>query len=461
MMKPHILKILLLFLLSTLSQTALTQDSKLDKDEKNLILSKTGDYLAENYVLAEVGKKYQSFLNQQLEKGAYDHISHPRKFAQQITEDLQQVYYDEHISLIPLWPEQQMLQKQDPLLAFFLNSRQERSSNFGFREVKIYPDNIGYLNIRSFEAPEEAMQTADNVMHFLHYTDAVIIDLRENSGGSVQMVQYICSYFFDQTTLLNSYYWRLGDYREEFWTMATNGKKRADVPLFILIGPKTFSAAEEFAYNLKTQKRALLIGGKTGGGAHPGHRFTLNERFQIFIPTGRAVNPVTGSSWEKIGVQPDIEVSPTQALPIALDKAKGKARIYRERKDKQELDLYLLLSANLKIVDTLITSGQSDSARQILYPMLESAIATEAINEWTINNLGYKFMAQKKYLLAILLLTFNTLQFPNSANAFDSLGEAYMRAQNNQKAIENYQKSVQLNANNQNARFMLEKLNKQ
>jgi tetratricopeptide (TPR) repeat protein len=452
-------KILYLFVVSILMHTIPAQDARLDQAEKKLILKKMGTYLAENYILADIGEKYQDFLNQQLAKGAYNTITHPRKFAEQLTKDLQLIYKDEHIRVIPVWPDQQALQEQDPLLSFFLNAGQERFANFGFQEVKIYPGNIGYLNITSFEAPEQAGPTADHAMQLLQYTDALIIDLRTNTGGSVQMVQYLCSYFFDQPTRLNNYYWRRGDYQEEFWSLdSVNGKQRPDVPLIILIGPETFSAGEEFAYNLQAQKRALLIGEKTGGGAHAGRRFPLNERFQIFIPTGRAINPVTGSSWENVGVLPDLTVNNIQALSTALDKARASARVYRENRDKQELDLYLLLSANLKRADTLLTTEQSDSARQVLYPMLQTALASDAINEWSVNNLGYHFLAQKKYQMAILLFQFNTLHFPGSANVFDSLGEAYMHAHNRQKAVENYQKSLQLNPNNQNARYMLEKL---
>ena len=49
---------------------------------------------------------------------------------------------------------------------------------------------------------------------------------------------------------------------------------------------------------------------------------------------------------------------------------------------------------------------------------------------------------------------------PQSANAYDSLGEAYMKAGDNEKAIKNYKKSLELNPENNNAKKMLEKLKK-
>lgn len=461
-MKDLIVKIVLLLGVVFVTCRIAAQDARLGQDEKELILRKTAEYLRDNYVIPDIGIKYYSFVMQQLKKGVYNKISHPRRFAEQLTKDIQRIHKDEHIRVISIWPDQQQLREQDPLLAFFLNARQDQYTNFGLKEVQVFPGNIGYLNIISFEAPEQAEQTLDNAMNFLRYCDAIIIDLRQNSGGSIQMVQYLCSYFFSKPVHLNSYYWRRGDYEEKFRSLEhVNGEKKPDTPLFILIGPVTFSAGEEFAYDLQAQKRALLIGEKTGGGAHPGRRFTLNERFRLFIPTGRAINPVTGSSWENAGVRPDIEVRSNQALAVALEKAKLQARIYREKKDNSDLNLYLKLSENLKKADTLLIADQADSARVIFYPLLESALNTNAVNEWIINNLGYKFLSERKYDLAILILEFNTLHFPGSANSFDSLGEAYMRAGNIQKAIENYQKSLQLNPYNNNAQLMLEQLNKE
>ena len=91
----------------------------------------------------------------------------------------------------------------------------------------------------------------------------------------------------------------------------------------MLTSPKTFSGAEEFSYNLKNLKRATLVGERTGGGAHPGGVRKLNERFSIFVPTGRAISPVTGTNWEGTGVLPDVEVPAGEALERALELARG------------------------------------------------------------------------------------------------------------------------------------------
>jgi C-terminal processing protease CtpA/Prc len=84
-----------------------------------------------------------------------------------------------------------------------------------------------------------------------------------------------------------------------------------------LTSKRTFSAAEEFTYNLKNLKRATIIGETTGGGAHPGGGRRLNAHFQMFVPSGRAINPISKTNWEGTGVEPDVKVPAEQALKVA------------------------------------------------------------------------------------------------------------------------------------------------
>jgi hypothetical protein len=86
----------------------------------------------------------------------------------------------------------------------------------------------------------------------------------------------------------------------------------------VLISNRTFSAAEEFAYDLQVLHRALLIGETTGGGAHPVSPQLITNGFIGFIPYARAVNPVTKTNWEAVGVKPDVKVDPNIALDAAV-----------------------------------------------------------------------------------------------------------------------------------------------
>jgi len=88
--------------------------------------------------------------------------------------------------------------------------------------------------------------------------------------------------------------------------------------VYVLTSARTFSGAEEFSYNLKSLKRATIVGETTGGGAHPvsGHR--IDEHFMIGVPFARAINPITRTNWEGVGVEPDVKVPAADALATAL-----------------------------------------------------------------------------------------------------------------------------------------------
>ena len=109
------------------------------------------------------------------------------------------------------------------------------------------------------------------------------------------------------------------------------GKRLTDVPLYVLTSGRTFSAAEEFSYDLKCLKRATLVGERTGGGAHPGDVHEIEGLLGVFIPDGRAINPVTGTNWEGVGVEPDLAVAAPQALDAALREAHKAAAGRRTR----------------------------------------------------------------------------------------------------------------------------------
>jgi C-terminal processing protease CtpA/Prc len=198
-------------------------------------------------------------------------------------------------------------------------SRLQRQ-NSGFKRVEILDGNLGYLDIRGFDnVTERSQQTLQSAMQFIAQTDAVIIDLRANGGGSAEMVQRISSYFLPADTHLNSFYHRPSQTQSEFRTKSSL-KPHFDntVPLYVLISADTFSAAEEFAYNLKHLKRATIIGEPSKGGANPWQWFSVSANFRAAIPVSMAINPITGTNWEGVGVRPHIQVEAKDALQRAL-----------------------------------------------------------------------------------------------------------------------------------------------
>lgn len=299
-------------------------------DERRAVVERIQDLLSRYYVYEDIGNQAGAGLVARLEAGAFDDASDPEAFAARLTEALKASADDRHLRVRVRSPETARVQTEDPAQARRDAAERARQSNYGFERVERLEGNIGYVDMRYFDGTEVAKETAAAAMNFLANADAVIFDMRQNGGGSPEMIRYVSSWFFAEPTHLNSFYRRQADSLVEFWTYDDiPGVKRPDVPIFVLTSGRTFSGAEEFSYNMLTQERGTLIGEVTGGGANPGGNRVINERFEIFIPTGAAVNPITGTNWEGVGVTPHIEVSADEAFDVALEKARTAAEAYR------------------------------------------------------------------------------------------------------------------------------------
>ena len=156
-------------------------------------------------------------------------------------------------------------------------------------------------------------------MQGLAATDALIIDLRESRGGDPVMAVLAASWFFDgRPRHWNDLVRRYDGTTTQFWTAAwLSGPRYVGRPIYVLTAQRTFSAPESFAYELQQTGRATIVGEVTGGGAHPGAWFPIDDRFALFIPLSRYVSAVSGGDWEGTGVKPDVECAAVEALDCA------------------------------------------------------------------------------------------------------------------------------------------------
>lgn len=281
--------------------------------------------LNEIYVFPETAKKMEEHVRRQLQSGAYDRLGTLTDFTQKLTEDLQSVSHDLHLNVG--WDPEQPAGAQGAATPEELRARfaaQLRRDNYCFRKVERLAGNVGYVKLDCFAEAQLGGATAIAAMNFLSGSDALIFDLRDNGGGSPSMIQLLTSYLLaGEPTHLNSFYIRKGDRTEQFWTNAwVPGMRMPDVPVFVLTSGRTFSAAEEFTYNLKNLKRATIVGETTGGGAHPVDRHQVKGYpVAVSLPFGRAINPISGTNWEGTGVEPDIKVPVAEALEVAHARA--------------------------------------------------------------------------------------------------------------------------------------------
>ncbi len=427
------------------------QDTSYTKEYKEKVIKSISQLMNDFYVFPEVAKLTEEHLKAQFLEGYFDQFDNDESLAAALTKSVQSINKDKHMRIRSNQPYMTPEKSQERIVEEHL-ARMDRSrkSNAGFKTVKILEGNVGYMDLRGFAGMESGKEVADAYMKLMSRTDAIIIDLSKNGGGSPNMVQYLCSYFFNQKLLLNSLYWREGNRTQEYWTLdEVGGLRMHDIPLFIITSERTFSAAEEFSYNMQTQKRATLVGQTTGGGANPGGTKRINDNLSVFIPTGKAINPITKTNWEGVGVIPDEETSTEDAYDKAVDLAQESAESYRTKRNEKYSQLFMDLNSKLE----RYTAGKSD---QIILKSLSDCQEANLLDEGDINNLGYEYLlTYEKPKIAELILRANTILFQNSANAFDSYAELLMINGDLEKSRKNYQQAVDIAVENKDRNLEL------
>jgi C-terminal processing protease CtpA/Prc len=204
--------------------------------------------------------------------------------------------------------------------------RQMEEQNCGFRKAEQLAGNIGYLKLDTFRGAEVCEHTVSAAMTFVAGTQGLILDLRDNGGGAPGMVALVASYLFEPRTHLGDLWTRHSGRTEEIWTRDSVVGRRfgGDKPVYILTSSRTFSGAEEFTYDLRALRRAIVVGETTGGGAHLVRGQRIDDHFMIDVPYARSINPTTRTNWEGVGVEPDVKVPASDALTTAQ-------RLLRER----------------------------------------------------------------------------------------------------------------------------------
>jgi tetratricopeptide (TPR) repeat protein len=412
------------------------------------VLQKIAGLIESKYVLAEKAKSYAAEFKKLAKAGTYASLADAKEFAARITADLQAITADKHVSL-------RMIEASDigEKAAGALHHpvrlhRLRMKENTGFHKLEWINGHIGYLDIRRFYTIEVAREMIAAALKFLENADAIIIDVRENGGGSGT---HLSSFFLPYPTQLTGWYYRDQDRTEEFWTTdELQGKALTDVPIFLLIGKNTFSAAEIFAYDLQARKRAVLIGEPTRGGAHSIDLFKIDDQFEISISTSRAVNPVTGTNWEGTGVIPDVRVAPEKALDAAIalaEKAGNEFARIKDAKLKQAVDE---MQAQLDLAETLFREDQPAEAKTALNSLFRIGGDAGLINEFFVSVFAYNYFSAKPGPMLYALLEKNITLFPNSSSTHLMLAETYYANGKKELAVPYYEAALLLDPGNTN-----------
>jgi hypothetical protein len=307
---------------AALASKAAAQSSTLDPAERTAAVAGVARQIESGYVDAEVGQRMAAAVRRRAAAGEYSRAADGQELARLLTAHLREVGNALHVAVRfspePFPPEPAGRTEPGPEERERF-ARDLARDNYGFRKVEILSGNVGYIRFDLFAPPEFAGETYAAAMAFVAGTDALIIDLRENGGSiSPDAIPMLATWFFEHPTHLIDLKWNGEPTARQLWTWAhVPGRRYLEKPVYILTSRRTFSGAEEFAYDLKNLGRATIVGDTTGGGANPGGTRRASDHFGVFVPFGRVTSPVTGTNWEGVGVAPDVAVSPAKALLTA------------------------------------------------------------------------------------------------------------------------------------------------
>jgi hypothetical protein len=427
-----------------------------DRDYRNGVLRKVADIVEDKYVLADRAKGFADAFRAKCASGSYDAYAKPAEFAEKVNADLVTITGDKHLNFRVIVPsaagEKPASSLHHPIRYYLLRKKE----NAGFNKLEWIEPGIGYLDLRRFYSFGEAKDMAVAAMRFLSNARAIIIDVRENGGGSGD---YLSSYFLPYPTQLSGSYSRLDGRLSEIWTMRDIGMEpRTDVPLFIIAGPNTFSAAEAFAYDLKTRKRATIVGEPTKGGAHSVDMFGIDDQFEFYISTARGVSPVTGGNWEGTGVIPDIAVPSSAALETAVREARKAAEAFGRAEDDRLKKAVERMQAYADDAARLYREDKTGSADAALNAMFEIARMTGLVSEFFIGVFGYNFQSPPDERMLFAILERAIRIFPDSATAYEQLGDVHYSKGHKELALRYLQRAVALDPGLRNAAKMVKEL---
>lgn len=299
----------------------------IELNEVHKMVKDLADSIAVNYIIGEKAPMLKKNLLKELRKGNLDHFKEKNALANHLSNILVAWSNDKHFSIMVAEPAGERLMMPS-------SYDHISKSNYAFEKMENLKGNIAYVKFNRFIPPSYSGSLITSAMLFAANSDAVIIDLRNNIGGSPDTVAMLAGFFMNEPTLLTVNYTRATDTKREAWSTiadvrvnstdprnfiipTTTLERLKNIPLYILTGDHTFSAAEMFSFSLQGHKRATIVGKNTYGGGHGIRPFEMVQGFTAFIPFTRYYHPVTNESWEVVGVKPDIPCDAADAKRVA------------------------------------------------------------------------------------------------------------------------------------------------
>jgi tetratricopeptide (TPR) repeat protein len=261
-----------------------------------------------------------------------------------------------------------------------------------------------------------------------HPVDRFVFDERLNGGGNNYLLRPIIHGFIRSDTVNQP------------------GK------LFTIIGRKTFSAAMNCVNRMKLDTNTLFVGEPTGSSPN-----MYGDNTPVVLPNSKLSMRLSSVWWQDMDPR-DVRIWQAPDLSTELTFAD-----YRAGRDPA---MEAILSHKpgvdvVTLVGAAVEKNDYAGAKAALLNFTRDPLHKYSSAEAELNELGYKLVSVNKLDQAILVMKLNTEVYPDSFNAWDSLGEVYMDRGDKQLAIQSYSRSLELNPKNSNARERLVKLRAQ
>ncbi len=306
--------------------TSYVSAQEITNREIKKVTLKVADLVRSNYVLQEKGNNIAEYFLNDLKRGRFSGAKSWKELDSIMTKSLREISGDGHlytwnnldiVKQLKQEKENETKKESKKETVSFFNNKKAINSNFGFQKVEILEDNVGYIKLTEINISGNSLKTLFAAMEFVKNTKALILDLRNNGGGGSTVGSVLESFFFDRETTLLIFKNRNGN-TEIKKTVPWLQEKRYEKPISILINKKTASAAEAFAFALKHQGRAVIIGEPSAGAAFMNTYFPINDHLVLAVSTAAPFLPGTELTWEQNGVQPEVTVTDQNALKKAL-----------------------------------------------------------------------------------------------------------------------------------------------
>ena len=366
-------------------------EARLTADARAGIVERISQLLEERYVDSTRAAQLGRHLRGRLAAGAYDRDTAAAGFAVTLTRDMETVVKDLHLR-VGYEPTREYVRGLPPaadglrrmgapgpdsvgarrvIRTGRIDGRDSVTiarTNFGFARVERLGGNIGYLKLDRFVPLDYSLPTVTAAMAFLASVDAMIIDLRDNIGGSPDLVEHLASYFFppEPVKIMEATNRALGVTQASWTQRNIPGRRLPDIDLVVLTSPTTASSAEAFAYGIQRTRRGVIAGARTAGAGNGGTKTSVGSGLALFLPEWRVT---MGPGWEGTGVTPDLEI-PVREAPEIVRRRLLEARIARatdpDRRRSLELTLEIATAGAdpaLARVDGRRYAGQYGSRR--------------------------------------------------------------------------------------------------